>query len=132
MATRVWIVIGVLVVVIAAVAVLVVRGYGSAPLRQVSGRTCVGCIETHWNGRSSIRASRLSGTYAFREDSRYRILFAEGTVQLAGEELAPGCHEGVSAEGDELRLDDARDVRILAPASVGGCPDDLSQGTSGS
>jgi len=129
--TRIWIVIGVLVVV-AAAAVLVVRGYGSAPLRQASGRTCVGCIETHWNGRSSIRASRLSGTYAFREESRYRIQYSEGAVALAGEELAPGCHEGVADEGDELRLDDARDVRILAPAPVGGCPDDLSQDPSDS
>lgn len=126
MATRVWIVIGVLVVVVAATAVLVVRGYGSAPLRQASGRTCIGCIETHWNGRSSIRASRLSGSYAFREDSRYRILFSQGAVELDGEELEPGCHEGSADEGDELRLDDARDVRILAPAPVSGCPDDSS------
>lgn len=114
MATRVWIVIGVLVLVVVAAAVLVVRGYGNAPLRQASGRTCIGCIETHWNGRSSIRASRLSGTYAFREESRYRILFAGGTVVLDGEELPPGCHEGVAEQGDELRLDDARDVTSCA------------------
>lgn len=122
MATRVWIVIGVLVVVIA-VAVVLVRGYGSAPLRQAGARTCIGCIETHWNGTSSIRAGRLSGSYAVREASRYRVQFSEGAARLAGDELAAGCHEGVAQQGDELHLDDARDVRILAPAAAGGCPD---------
>ncbi len=124
MSTRVWMVIGVVVIVVIAVAVLVVRGYASAPLRQTGGRTCIGCIETHWNGSSSIRARNLSGIYAFGEESRYRIEFSEGTVELAAEELEPGCNEGVAQEGDELRLDGARDVRIVAPAPVNGCPDD--------
>ncbi len=113
--------IGALVVVIA-IAALALPGVASAPLRREGARVCVGCIETHWNARSSIRANRLTGGYVFWEAVRYRVSFIDGEVLVAGTPLVPGCHEGVARVGETLELNDARGVRIVAPAEPGSCP----------
>lgn len=122
MARRAWIV-GIVVSIVGLVgAGLLISSYRSAPLRQATGRTCIGCVSFHWNGTSTIRASRLSGDYAFRRDASYLVSFSDGSVTLAGEALAPGCHEGRASEGDAVEVGDARDVRIRVPAPDEGCP----------
>ena len=128
MARRAWIV-GIVVLIVVAVGVgLLISSYLSAPLRQTTGRTCIGCVSWHWNGTSNIRASRLSGDYAFRRDTSYLVSFSEGSVSLAGESLDPGCHEGRASEGDALEIGDARDVRLRVPAPDEGCPADGDAG----
>jgi hypothetical protein len=122
MARRAWIVAIVVLIVVAVGVGLLISSYLGAPLRQTTGRTCIGCVSWHWNGTSSIRASRLSGDYAFRRDASYLVSFSEGSVSLAGERLEPGCHEGRAGEGDALEIDDARDVRLRVPAPEEGCP----------
>jgi hypothetical protein len=122
-ARRAWILGLVVLAVVVIGAALLIGGYRNAPLRQTTGRTCIGCISIHWNGTSRVRASRLSVDYAFRRDVSYRIDFADGSVLLDGRRLAPGCHEGRAQEGDTLELDAARDVRIRVPAPPEGCPD---------
>ncbi len=101
---------------------LLLPGVASAPLRRDGARTCLGCVETHWNARSSIRANRLTATYVFEAAVRYRLSFRDGEVLLGDVALVPGCHEGVAAVGETLRLIDARAVRLLAPAEAGTCP----------
>jgi hypothetical protein len=120
---RAWIAAIVVVVVALAGTIVLVRAVATAPLGRVAGRVCIGCVETHWNGASSIRANRITGRYAFREDAPYRVSFSSGTVVLAGETLDPGCHEGRAAEGDEIRFDDAREVRVEVPPGSDGCPE---------
>lgn len=123
MNTRAWIV-AIVVVVVALVGTFVlVRAAATAPLGRVAGRVCVGCVETHWNGTSRIGANRITGRYAFREDAPYRVAFSAGSVALAGEALDPGCHQGRAAEGDALRFDDAREVRVEVPPGSDDCPD---------
>ena len=122
MATRAWIVAIVVVGVALVGTTLLVRAAATAPLGQVAGRVCVGCVQTHWNGTSRIRANRITGRYVFREEAPYRVAFTAGTVALGGETLDPGCHEGTGAEGNEIRFDDARDVRLEVPPGADGCP----------
>lgn len=117
-----------LLVLVAAGSVLALLGllavaYLSGPLRQASGRVCSGCVETHWNGRSTLRAGTVSGAYRFANDATYLIRFSGGEVTLAGHELAPGCLEGHAAEGAVVDLNEARDLRLQAPAPEGGCAD---------
>ena len=128
MARRAWIV-GIVVLIVVVVGVgLLISSYASAPLRQTTGRTCIGCVSWHWNGSSSIRASRLTGDYAFRRDTDYLVSFSDGSVTLAGQRLDPGCHEGRASEGDALEIGHARDVRLRVPAPEEGCPADGEAG----
>ena len=120
MGRRAVLTIGALVLVIA-IAALLLPGVASAPLARQGARTCLGCVETHWNARSSIRANRLTGTYVFEEAVRYRVSFTDGEVLVSGQQLVPGCHEGVARIGETLELADARGVRIVAPADPGSC-----------
>lgn len=124
MRARAWIVAIVIVVVALVGTIVLVRAAATAPIGRVAGRVCIGCVETHWNGTSRIRANRITGRYAFREDVPYRVSFSAGTVALGGESLDPGCHEGRAAEGDEIRFDDAQDVRLEVPPGSDGCPED--------
>lgn len=114
------IVLGAVLIVIVAVLIVFVRG----SVRQAGGRTCIGCVEWHWNGTSSIRAGRLSGEYRFTRDSDYLIRFGAGDVRLDERTLEAGCQIGTADDGARIHFGDARDVRFRAPAPDGGCGDD--------
>lgn len=120
MRTSWWIVIAVVLIVLGGVAVLLVQ-YLGGPLRQVSGRTCIGCVTWHWNGHSSIRARRYTGELRFREEVPYTIRFAGGEVRVQGERLPPGCHEDRAPAGASLELEGTERLRLEAPSEPGRC-----------
>lgn len=120
MSARWWIAIAATLLVLALAGVVIVQ-YLGGPLRQASPRTCVGCVEWHWNARSSIRASRYTGDLRFQEEVRYALRFDAGEARLAGSPLTPGCHEGTAAAGDLLELDGVEELRLEAPAEPGRC-----------
>lgn len=116
-----------LVIVLAAVILLgvgFVIVFARGSVRQVGARTCLGCVEWHWNGASSIRARQLSGEYRFTGDDPYMLRFAGGEVQVADRRVEPGCHYGPAERGTHIRFDDARDVRLESPADGSSCEGD--------
>lgn len=104
-----------------AVAVVAAVQYVSSPLRQASSRVCRGCVETHWNGHATLRAGRVTGDYRFTEDATWLLRFGGGEASVDGRALPAGCHEGDATAGARVTLDDARDLRLQAPAPEGGC-----------
>lgn len=114
------VVVGIVVLVVVAFLIVFARGAVS----QVGGRTCVGCVEWHWNGSSSIRAERISGEYRFTGDHAYRLRFDSGDVLLDWEPLEAGCRFATAEGGSTLAFEDAGDVRLEVPADEG-CDGDV-------
>lgn len=113
------------IIIIATVVILVVVGvlivFARGSLRQAGGRTCLGCVEWHWSGSSSIRANRLSGEYVFTRPREYLIEFEGGDIRLNDRPLDTGCHVGIAESGTRVRFDDARDVQVRAPRGDATC-----------